>query len=273
MEASSSSDSLFDGMPDHFPDSMPSSDEDFEDERPGALSRLTDACMELVSAVGDLSVAAGRGTLVAIGRVANRNFLAHRHKESQIRRMQVRKQEIARIRSEQMSLKKVDILEQQLAALQAEFSKLNNNNNNSNSQQPAQHAGAPMTPCTPQPPHTGPHSNPVEASPADLGSELDFLASALDMIVSEQDKMELPPPDVHESWNQREDSLYREDSPMQLEEKFDAVILSGKEEQPLFPLPADKLRGQPHMDKCVDKLQSAPDSPLPMLEPCSPLAA
>ena len=79
MEASSSSDSLFDGMPDHFPDSMPSSDEvtnpshnphiptfimlhhapaqDFEDERPGALSRLTDACMELVSAVGDLSVA------------------------------------------------------------------------------------------------------------------------------------------------------------------------------------------------------------------------
>ena len=27
MEASSSSDSLFDGMPDHFPDSMPSSDE------------------------------------------------------------------------------------------------------------------------------------------------------------------------------------------------------------------------------------------------------
>merc|ERR1712195_304877 len=137
MEASSSSDSLFDGMPDHFPDSMPSSDEDFEDERPGALSRLTDACMELVSAVGDLSVAAGRGTLVAIGRVANRNFLAHRHKESQIRRMQVRKQEISRIRSEQMSLKKVDLLEQQLAALQAEFSKLPNNNNNS--QQPVQH--------------------------------------------------------------------------------------------------------------------------------------
>merc|ERR1712166_1170982 len=117
---------------------------------------------------------------------------------------------------------------------------------------------------------------------ADLGSELDFLASALDMIVSEQDKMELPPPDVHESWNQREDSLYREDSPMQLfsgrcggqlEEKFDAVILSGKEEQTFLPLPADKLRGQPHMDKCVDKLQSAPDSPLPMLEPCGPLAA
>ena len=56
----------------------------------------------------------------------------------------------------------------------------------------------------------------AEASPADLGSELDFLASALDMIVSEQDKMELAPPDVHESWNQREDSLYREDSPMQV---------------------------------------------------------
>ena len=48
------------------------------------------------------------------------------------------------------------------------------------------------------------------------------------MIVSEQDKMELPPPDVHESWNQREDSLYREDSPMQVQSEaitHQAIIL------------------------------------------------
>jgi len=183
-------DSLFDDFPDEA--MTMSSDEDFDetDQPPSAFVRVADACMELVSAVGDLSVAAGRGTLIAIGRFSNRKYLSGRHKDVQVRRMAERKHELQRIRAEEVSLRKVDSLERQLASLQAEFAKMINNSNNSSNAPAA--FGDPMTPCTPQPPNTGPHSNPApctNGSP-DLGDELDFLSSALDFIVAEQDQME-----------------------------------------------------------------------------------